>query len=143
MSRLARLYGMMERIRLAELRAAVNAVNEVAHASAVQAAVREREVVEGRAALAEGDRGGWMVAEKTREVAEARLERMALLRRARAAELEQAALVHRASRLKAEQMERVLERRRAAEAVEEGRREQAAADDRFASRLAWEGMRDG
>lgn len=135
--RLASLYGMMERLRSVELRAAAGAVEDVACSAAIAADVREGQIMDARTAMATGSREEWQVAETTRGVVEARIERLEKLRAERAAAFEDAAHRHRISRVKMEQMDRVVDRSRAREAVQQGRRSQAESDDRFASRRAW------
>jgi hypothetical protein len=46
------------------------------------------------------------------------------------------------SRVRTEQVKQVVEKAAAVAAVDEGRRTQAAADDRYAARLLWLGGRD-
>jgi hypothetical protein len=136
-ARLALLYGMMERMRSVELRVAAGAVEDVACSAAIARKVRENQIAEGRAAMANGRREAWQVAETTRGVNEARIVRLAMLRAEREIILEQAVQVHRASRLNMEQMDRVVDRARTQAEMENGRRLQAESDDRFASRRAW------
>jgi len=135
--RLATLYGMVEQMRSLELRVAAGAVDDVVCASAIEALVHRGQVDGGRAAMAAGDREEWSVAETTREVVEARIERLAKLRVVREVKLDEARDAHKTSRLKVEQMERVVERARAEAALVEDRKTQAVADDRFAARGAW------
>ena len=84
---------------------------------------------------------GWACAEALRESAELRVVRLGEVQRQR----EKVALVaieaHRESRVKTEQMQRVVERVRREEAIVDGRREQAGADDRYAARTAYEKTR--
>jgi len=135
--RLASLYGMMEQVRSLERRVAANSVDEAACAGVIQTAIRDSHATGGREALAAGNPELWSIAAKSREMAEDRIVRLAKVRMEREVALQQAVHVHRESRLKMEQMERLLERARVATATEDGRREQAVADDRFSSRLAW------
>jgi hypothetical protein len=107
-------------------------------AASIAKVVRESQVADARAAMATGQREAWQVAETTRGVVEARMARLARVRIEREAALDEAVSTHRASRLDMEQMESVVERRRAMAMLEAGRRAQMESDDRFASRRAWE-----
>ncbi len=135
--RIAKVYGLVERMHSLELRVAADALNDVLCATAVAAATRYQQASSAREALVLGRREEWAVAEVTRTVEEIRMTRLAELRTQREAKVAEAAVVHRASRLQMEQMERVVERKRAVAAIDEGRKTQAMADDRFASRAAW------
>jgi hypothetical protein len=136
-ARLASLYGMMEQMRSVELRTAASAVEDVVCSAAIAATVRESQITEARTAMATGHREDWQVAETARSVVEARIVRLATIRAERESAMEEAALRHRVSRLAMEQMDRVVDRARLQEAMQEGRRSQAESDDRFASRRAW------
>ncbi len=136
-ARLASLYGMIERMRSVELRAAAGEVEDVACSAAIAATVRESQIADARAAIATGCREDWQVAETTRGVVEARIVRLATMRAEREAALAKAAQRHRMSRLTMEQMDSVVDRARMQEAIQEDRRSQAESDDRFASRRAW------
>ena len=142
-ARLASLYGMTERVRSVELRVAAGAVEAVACSVAIAATVRERQITEARTAMANGRREEWQVAETTRGVVEAGIVRLAKLRVEREAVLEDAVQRHRISRLNMEQMDRVVDRARAQETLQESRRSQAESDDRFASRRAWKRTQPG
>jgi len=137
LARIAKVYGLVERMHSLELRMASDAVNDVACAAAVAAATSYQQTVSARAALVSGNREEWSVAEVTRSVEEIRMQRLAELKVQREEKLMEATQTHRASRMQMEQMERVVERKRAIAAIDEGRRTQAMADDRFASRAAW------
>jgi hypothetical protein len=136
-ARLAGLYGMVERMRSLELRAAAGNLDEVASAQTMQAAVHRSEVSGSRAAFASGDREQWKVAETARALLEIRMARLNKLRAEREVKLDQAAQAYNRSRVRMEQMDRVVERERERLACEAARRAQAEADDRFASRRAW------
>jgi hypothetical protein len=136
-ARLARLYRKVEQMRSVERRVAAMHLDDVEVAASMARSAWERELGGGRAALARGDREGWTVAELAGLRLTANLERLAQLRVKREVVLLEAAERHDESRLKMEQVEKLVERRRAEAALEAGRREQAGADDRFGSRLAW------
>lgn len=137
LSRLTIAYSRMEQMRSLERRVAAGAVDEVACREAIATAAREGHLYAARTAMAVGDREEWTIAETTRGAVEGSIERLAALRVAREETLAEAVAEHRASRLQLEQMERLLERRRTADAVEDGRRQQMGADDRYAARMAW------
>jgi hypothetical protein len=131
------VYDLVERMHSLELRVASDAVQEVEFAAAVAAATSYRQAAAAREALVSGNREEWSVAEVTRGVEEIRMQRLAELRLRRERQHAEAVETHRASKRRTEQMERVVERKRASAAIDDGRRDQAAADDRFASRSAW------
>lgn len=135
--RLAAVYGMMERMRSAELRLAADAVEDVACSAAIAATVRASQITDARTAMASGRRDDWQVAETTRGVVEARIVRLAKVRAEREVALADSAQRHRMSRLNMEQMDRVVDRNRTQAGRREERRLQAESDDRFASRRAW------
>jgi len=137
LARLASLYAMMERVRSVAVQVASSAVDDAMCAEAIAATIRKSQIADGRDALATGCREAWQVAETTRGVMDRRIEGLQQLRAAREADLAEASRAHRASRLEMEQMERVVEKARAQAGIEEGRRMQSAADDRFASRTIW------
>ena len=136
-ARLASLAVTMERMRSLEVQVARGAVDDVMCSAAIAATIRESQLSDGRDALATGRREAWQVAETTRGVMDRRIERLQQLRAEREAILAEATRVHRVSRLEMDQMERMVEKSRAQAGMEETRRTQAAADDRFASRSAW------
>ena len=135
--RLASLYAVMERIRSAELRDSMIAVDGVACSAAVAKASREERISAGRTAMAAGSRADWEIAETTRGVVETQMIHLAKLRREREAALSVTAAEYRLSRLSKEQMDRVVEQRRLREATKDDKQSQAELDDRFASRRVW------
>jgi hypothetical protein len=140
MARVAQVYGMVERMRSVERRVAANAVDEVVCSEAIQTTVLTSLLGGARDALAAGNREEQQIAETARQRVELGLERLAQMRVERQAVLERVAAEHRESVVAMEQIDRLLERARAAESLEADRREQAVADDRFGSRLAWRRM---
>jgi hypothetical protein len=137
LKRIAALYGMLDRMRSVELRMAAAAVEEVERVAAMHHAVSIDQQTCGRAALVTGDRAEWMLSKAAREFAEVRIAQLVDLREARAEVLDAAVIAHRQSRLKVEQIDRVVDRARTAQALDQARRTQAVADDRYASRRAW------
>ncbi len=141
--RVAALYGQVERVRLVELQEAAAAVAEAERLRVAAEAARGDRQQEGRAALARGEGIAWRLAESACEVAEVTMDRAAAVRAERELLRASAGELYRASRLRTEQVARVVEGLRAAEALVAGRREQAATDDRYAARLCWSRMKAG
>ena len=137
MKRLGQVYAMVERMRSADRRVAAAELDDAVYAAAIAVALHEAQRSEGRTALGEGDRAAWTIAETARQMMEMRIVRLGSVREELETALAAAAEVHRESRFRLEQMDRLVERAVALRGVDEGRREQAAADDRFGSRLAW------
>ena len=135
--RIASLYAMLERMRSVEVLIANGAVEDVLCAEAIAATIRENQIADGRDALARECREDWQVAETTLRVIDLRIDRLQQVRAEREADLAEAARALRASRLEMEQMERIVEKTRLQARLEESRRTQATADDRFASRSIW------
>lgn len=94
-------------------------------------------VIGGAAALEGGDTGAWMLASAVREVAEWNLHQLRRQRLAKEAELRQKQLELSRSRMDLERCNNVLAKLEASTNAIEQRREQAASDDRFASRQHW------
>ena len=135
MARLVRLYRMVERMDAAEARLAGDAAERVAGLRAAEAKGEREQRELARAALAAGDRGGWAVAASAGDFAAARVVGLAAVQAEREAQRDRTLAVYRASRMRTEQVAGLEEKARREQAVEEARRSQAAADDRFGSRL--------
>jgi hypothetical protein len=142
LQRLAALYAAVEQMHSTELQRMTAAVRETQQAIGVVHEIVRSARVDGRVGLLEGDRTCWMMAESQQETAAWRrraLERIRLERE----ELSNAATEqYVASRLKREQMKCVFEDIAARMEVEEERRMQAAADDRFLARRRWTDARE-
>lgn len=135
--RLGLLYRRMEQMRAAELH---HATSDVADVVAVQQQERIdawAETGASRTALAAGDTQEWMLAEAGRELIGLRMLRHCDVQVRLEQVRESAADIYQQRRVQREQMERIASARRRAEEELEGRRAQAAADDRFLSRRAW------
>jgi hypothetical protein len=134
---MAALYGVVERMHSVEMQRATSVVREAEQAIEMQRAIGRAAEFDGREALVLGDRMGWSSADTQQEVAawwEERLEKI----RVKRAELSAVARErYVASRLKSEQMNCVVEGIAERVEMEEGRRVQATADDRFLSRKLW------
>ena len=135
--RIATLYGLMEEMRRSELGRAAAAVREAEEAISLQRTALVSARLDGREALASGDRLGWMIADKRRDIAGRKRLRLEEIR----LELEAASAVARqqylTSRIESEQMKRVRDDVALAVELDESRRVQAVTDDRFLSRMRW------
>lgn len=140
--RLAALYAAVEEMHSAELQRMTAAVREAQQVIEVEQEIARSARVDGRAALLGGDQACWMMSETLQETAawrRGRLERIRLERE----ELNDAAREqYVASRLKREQVKRVFDDIAARMEIEEGRRMQAASDDRFLARRRWTDSRE-
>ena len=136
-TRMARLYGLVERQRSAELRLAAQSEQEAAAAHAQESAAWREDRARSRAAVLCGDKAERLVAELSMELRTTQVTHLAALQSARAAVREQAWQAHRQSQLESDQMRRVAERLRSEAAKEADRSAQAQADDRFGSRREW------
>ncbi|HMF63349.1 MAG TPA: hypothetical protein VK608_04610 [Edaphobacter sp.] len=142
LKRLAALYGVVERMHSVELQRTAAAVREVEQAIAVQQTVVRSAGFDSRETLMTGDRMGWSLAKTQREIAEWKQERLKRIRLEREELSDVAREQYAASRVKSEQMKSVVDGVTVRAEVEEGRRMQAATDDRFLSRRLWVGARD-
>jgi hypothetical protein len=142
LKRLVSLYGIVEEMHALELQRMASAVREAEQGIEAQQRIAQMARFDGRDALSEGDRMGWTAAETQGETAgwwrrrleQVRVEREVLNNAAR----EQ----YMASRLKSEQMKHMTGSIVAQAEIEEGRRLQAALDDRFLARRRWNETRD-
>lgn len=134
---MAALYEVVERMHSVELQLATSVVREAEQAIEKQRTIGFAAGFDGREALVMGDRMGWSFAETQREIAAWKRERLEPIR----TEREELSMVAReryaTSRVKSEQMNRVVEGVAARVEIKEGRRVQAASDDRFLSRKLW------
>jgi hypothetical protein len=129
-----RIRKLQEETERRELEVAVGAVAEVVAALRMdEAAVGESQEM-SRNALGEGDRGEWLLADAQGEVARANMDRLAVLRVKREAAVPVAMARFLACRREHEQAKVLVREARQAEAVEVGRKEQAAADEWVMSR---------
>ena len=136
--RLVTLYAAVEEMHSTELQRMTAAVREAQQAIGVEQEVVRSARVDGREALLAGDRVGWMMAETQQETAGSATTRVWSRFALEREELSDAAREqYVASRLKREQMKRVFDDIAARTEIEEGRRMQAASDDRFLARRRW------
>jgi hypothetical protein len=147
LKRLVTLYGVVEEMHSLELQQRTAAVWEAQQAIKVQQQVTRSSRFDGRDALMADDRMGWEIAETQRESAGWKRRRLEQMRLEREVLSDAAREQYLASRIKSEQMKRLAEGVAARAEIEEGRRVQAASDDRFLARRRWsdtrERIRDG
>ena len=142
LGRLAALYGRMERMEAVAARLAADRAERAAEGCRLEQACGCEQQSLARAALMGGDRTAWLVAARVADLSKARMEGLTKLRVTREQARDAAMEKYMASRVKTEQMTRALERLQAAETLCETRRDQAAADDRFLSRVGWTRAQD-
>jgi hypothetical protein len=142
LKRLVTLYGVVEEMHAVELQRMTAAVCEAQQAIGVQQQVAYSARFDGRDALMMDDRMGWEMAETQMESAGWKRRRLEQIRSEREALSDAAREQYVASRLKSEQMKRLAEGVAALAEIEDGRRMQAASDDRFLSRRRWSDTRD-
>jgi len=137
LQRLATLYAAAEEMHSIELQRMTAAVREAQQAIGVEQEVARSARTDGRGALLTEDRVGWMMAESQQETAAWRRRRLEQVRVEREKLNDAAREQYVTSRMKREQMKRVLEDISARMDTEEGRKTQAASDDRFLARQRW------
>jgi hypothetical protein len=135
--RLVTLYAAVEEMHSTELQRMTTAVNETRHAIGAELELAWAARIDGREALQMGDQVSWITAETQQETAAWRRRGLEQIRLEREELNEAAREQYVASRLKREQIHRVFKDIAAQMEVEEGRRLQAASDDRFAARRRW------
>jgi hypothetical protein len=137
LQRLVALYAAVEEMHSTELQRMASAVREAQQAIGIEQEVARSARMGGRGALLAADRVGWMMAETQQETAAWRRRRLEQIRLEREALNEAAREQYVASRLKREQIKRVFDDIALRMEIEEGRRSQAASDDRFLARRRW------
>jgi hypothetical protein len=137
LQRLVTLYAAVEEMHSTELQRMASAVREAQQAIGIEQEVVRSARMDGRGALLAEDRVGWMMAETQQETAAWRRRRLEQIRLEREALSEAAREQYVASRLKREQIKRVFDDIALRMEIEEGRRSQAASDDRFLARRRW------
>jgi len=136
------LYGSIEELQSAELQRRSAAVQEAEHAIGFQQTVVRSSHIDSRDALVSGDRVNWTTAKLQQEIAEWKQQRLQEVRRERQILSDEARKQYLASRLQSEQMKHVAEDAMEKIEIEEGRRMQAALDDRYLARRRWTDGRD-
>jgi hypothetical protein len=142
LKRLVSLYGIVEEMHALELQRTVASVREAEQAIEAQQRIAQLARFDGRNALAGEDRIGWTAAETQQETAGWRRLRLEQVRVEREALNHAVRAQYMASRLKSEQMKHMTGSIVAQAGIEEGRRLQAALDDRFLARRRWHDSRD-
>jgi hypothetical protein len=137
LQRLVTLYAAVEEMHSTELQRMASAVREAQQAIGIEQEVAQSARIHGRGALLAGDRVSWMMAETQQETAAWRRQRLEQIRLEREELNEAAREQYVASRLKREQIKRVFDDIAVRMEIEEGRRLQAASDDRFLARRRW------
>ena len=142
LQRLVTLYAAVEEMHSTELQRMASAVREAQQAIGIEQEVGRSARINGRGALLAGDRVSWMMAETQQETAAWRRRRLEQIRLEREELNEAAREQYVASRLKREQIKRVFDDIAVRMEIEEGRRLQAASDDRFLARRRWTDTRE-
>jgi hypothetical protein len=142
LQRLVSLYAAVEEMHSTELQRVTAAVREVQQAIGAEQGVIRSARVDGRGALLAGDRTGRTMAETQQATAAWRRQGLELIRLKREELNDAAREQYVASRLKREQIKRVFDDIAARVKIEEGRRMQAASDDRFLARRRWTDARE-
>jgi hypothetical protein len=137
LQRLVSLYAAVEEMHSTELQRMGSAVRVAQQAIGMEQEVARSARVNGREALLAGDRVSAVMAETQQETAGWRRQRLEQIRLEREKLNEAAREQYVASRLKREQIKRVLDDIEVRMEIEEGRRLQAASDDRFLARRRW------
>src|SRR6266702_761735 len=142
LQRLVTLYAAVEKMHSTELQRMASAVREAQQAIGIEQEIARSARINGRGALLAGDRVSWVMAETQQETAAWRRRRLEQIRLEREELTEAAREQYVASRLKREQIKRVFDDIAVRMEIEEGRRLQAASDDRFLARRRWTDTRE-
>jgi hypothetical protein len=142
LQRLVTLYAAVEEMHSTELQRMASAVREAQQAIEIEQEVVRLARMNGREALLAEDRVSWMMAETKQETAAWRRRGLEHIRLEREELNEAAREQYVASRLKREQIKRVFDDIAVRMEIEEGRRLQAASDDRFLARRRWTDARE-
>ena len=142
LQRLVTLYAAVEEMHSTELQRMTAAVREAQQVIRAEQEVARAARLDGRGALLAGDRMSWTMAETQQETAAWRQRGLEQIRLEREELSEAAREQYVASRLKREQIRRVFDDIAARLEIEEGRRLQAASDDRFLARRRWTDARE-
>jgi hypothetical protein len=135
--RMTALYTAVEDIHSTELRRRTAAVQEAQRAITCEKEAERTAALDGRGALLTGDRESWVMAGRQRSTSTWRrgqLEKIRLIREQLNHEAKEQLV---SSRLKKEQMKQVSDDLAGRLTADEGRRIQAASDDRFLARTRW------
>lgn len=140
LKRIEGLYGLIETMHAATLEQAAALMHEAEAAIAAQSRLKRDAHGDARAALASGDREQWAVAELQRGHSERLQGKLESIRIERERTTAEAREVYTASRIQRGQIKTVVDKQLAERQRDDERRAQSAADDRFLSRLRWNGL---
>jgi hypothetical protein len=140
--RLVTLYSAVEEMHAAEMERLMMALREARDAICVEQQTAKSVRIESQRALSAGDSLTWRMAETKQLSVGRRQKRLEQIRVERDELSDAAREQYVASRLKREQMDRLLGDIATRTEVEEGRRNQAASDDRFLARRRWTDARN-
>ena len=142
LQRLVTLYAAVEEMHSTELQRMTAAVREAQQVIRAEQEVARAARLDGRGALLAGDRMSWTMAETQQETAAWRRRGLEQIHLEREELSEAAREQYVASRLRREQIKRVFDDIALRMEIEEGRRLQAASDDRFLARRRWTDARE-
>jgi hypothetical protein len=137
LKRLSILYGVMKEMRFIEMRRQLVLLDEAEQAIAAQETAVWTVEKAGRGALQEGDLLGWRQARTQAALAEWNSGQLETLRQERGELYEAALEQYGESRIQSEQTDQLLEDVTRQLELEEQRRNQAIADDRYLGRKLW------
>ena len=140
LKRIEGLYGLIESMHEAALEQAAARVHEAEAAIVNQMRLKESARVDAQRALATGDRERWAVAEIQRGHSEQVRQSLEPILQERERLTTEARAIYTASRIQRGQIKTVVDKSVAAERLDEERRAQSTADDRFLSRLRFNGL---
>src|ERR1700722_9903771 len=140
--RLVGLYAVVEEMHSAELQRKTAAVREAELALVVEQDVAKSARIDGRGALAMGDRVGWLISEVQQKTAGGQRQRLEQVLQEREQLNDTAKQQYMASRLRREQVKGVLDEIAARIEIEDERQTQSASDDRFLARLRWSNSKE-
>jgi hypothetical protein len=140
--RLVSLYAVVEEMHSSELQRMTAAVRETEHAIVMEQDVAKSAWIDGRGALAMGDRVGWLISEVQQKTAGGQRQRLEQVLQEREQLNDTAKQQYMASRLRREQVKGVLDEIAARIEIEDERRTQSASDDRFLARLRWSNSKE-
>jgi hypothetical protein len=140
--RLMTLYSAVEEMHAAEMERMMSALRDTHQAICIEQQMAMSVRVESQGALVTGDSLAWRISETRQDRVGRRQKQLEQIRVERDELNDAAREQYVASRLKREQMDRLLGDIATRMEAEEGRRSQAASDDRFLARRRWTDARD-
>lgn len=140
LKRIEGLYSLIETMHAATLEQAAGLMHEAERAIAMQSQLKYSAHLDAQAALRSGDSEGWAVSELQRQHSDLCQQRLEPIREERERLTAAARAIYTASRIQRGQIKTVVDKNIASERLDHDRRAQSAADDRFLSRLRWNGL---